>query len=224
MTTYLIKGLTRAGTEVFTFTDDAAATRAAEGRFLDHPTAIFSNVGDLANRSGPSLVAFHNALIPEGVKPVNKFETRTIGAERVFALLESQYQHQPVESEAANSKATEAASTKDEDDMTTKGKAKKVKKAKEPKAPRAKKEKKVRVKKDRTFKAAVKSKGGEKSKATALEMISRKMGATAEEIAERLELSVGSAKNLVWYLRRDGNKIVRGTKSDAGRQPYVMAD
>ena len=41
-----------------------------------------------------------------------------------------------------------------------------------------------------------------------------------QEIADKLELSLGSAKNLVWYLRRDGEKIVVDKTSD--RKPYVI--
>jgi len=123
MVTYLILGLSRKDVEVFTFADVAAANRAIETRFANCSTSVVSEVGDLASKSGPSLVAMHNALAPDGAKPVNKFETRSIGAERVFGLLESQFRNQPVESEAANSKVASAAETQNgENEMAKKGK------------------------------------------------------------------------------------------------------
>ena len=228
MTAYLIKGLSRKGMQVFTYTDMAAAERASETRFREHPTTIAASHDDLSSKSGPALVSLYNGLIPEGEKPIERFMTRSAGAERVFELLVKQYQHQPVESESA-SVAPADATTSNEEDMATKGKkstktaAKKTAKPKTPKAPKAPKEKKVRaprVPKDRNYKAEVVSKGSEKAKASALDLIQRANGATADEIKERLGVSLGTAKNLVWYLRRDGHKIVVDRTKE--RKPYVI--
>lgn len=175
--------------------------------------------------SGPALAGLYAKLADlagiGGTTP-SRFATRGDGQRRVFALLEENFKTAP---EAAAPPAsdtpavTDETTTQENDDVATKGKkAKKVKvaqagkKVRTPKAPREKKERKL--------KATIVSKGGEKSKAVALEMIQHKMGATAQEIAEKLELSLGSAKNLVWYLKRDGNKIVVNKESD--RKPYVI--
>jgi hypothetical protein len=143
MVTYLIKGLALKDFGVFTYSDAASATRAAESRFLDETTMIVSAEIDLEAWAGPALVRTYNNLIEEGATPVNKFATRADGARRVFALLEDKYKNQPVESEAANSKATSAAATDEtkpkdgEDDMAVKGKTKKAKAPKKDKAERA---------------------------------------------------------------------------------------
>lgn len=234
--TYLIKGLSRAGTTVFTYSDAASANRAAEMRFPDAPTTVASEEADLLQKSGPALVALYNGLVAEGVPPVNKFTTRADGARRVFVLLIDKYSTQPIEDESSNVAPDDdksAGEDTNEDDMAAKGK--KVKKTPKPKkAPRVKKErvegpKKVRVKKEqpagpkktRAYQDEVISKGSEKRKAEALAMIERKMGATADEIKDKLGLSLGTAKNLVWYLRREGKKIVVDKTSE--RRPYVMA-
>lgn len=185
---------------------------------------VVANPDDLKNKvSGTTMVILHTTLAKiansygrdRKVADVTKFESRSVGARRCFELIEELYQNQAPEA-AAPPKADEVAATTttNEDEMA---KGKKTKKVKAAKAPR---EKKAKVKKDRQYKAAVVSKGGEKAKATALEMIQRKSGATAQEIADKLELSLGSAKNLVWYLRRDGHKIVVDKTSD--RKPYVI--
>jgi len=216
--------------EVFTFADSSAAGRADETRFKDYPTTIASSEADLADKPGPTLVNLYNGLIDEGAPPVNKFTTRGDGARRVFALLVEKYAGQAVEAESENvapGDAKPAGDESNEDSMATKGKkAKKAAKAK--KAPRIKservpKEKRVRAprpKKDRQYKAEVISKGSEKRKADALALIERKTGATAAEIKDKLGVTLGTAKNLVWYLRRDGHKIVVDRESE--RKPYVI--
>lgn len=94
---------------------------------------------------------------------------------------------------------------------------KKMKKTKAAKAPKVKKAPKER----KGYKTEVASTGGTESKAKALELIQRAKGATPAEIAEKLECSLGTAKNLIWYLRRDGKKIVLGEKV-GDRRPYVI--
>lgn len=169
---------------------------------------------DLASFSGPSLVALYNALGAEsGTPPVSRFTTRGDGARRCFTIIEEKYRNQPTEvaAEASSEPEGPADNETNEEGTDDMAKAKKTKKAPKAKVVRIKKE---RVAKGpRVHKSEVKSKGGEASKATALEMIKRANGATAEQIAERLEVSIGTAKNLVWYLRRDGKKIVLDRKT-----------
>lgn len=200
------------------------AKKAIDGARSDGGIAAGADV-DL-NLNGPSLVSLHNALIALAgidVPNVNRFTTRQDGQRRVFALLESNFKTAP---EAAappkvDVPAATSETTTNEDDMATKGKkAKKTKAVKVAKVKKVRTPKAPREKKVRQYKAAVVSKGGEKAKASALEMIERKNGATAQEIADKLELSLGSAKNLVWYLRRDGKKIV--VNKDSERKPYVI--
>lgn len=219
MTAYLIKG-TPPSVEVFTFTDPAAANRAAGSRFEGAPTTVVAEESDLASMSGPAIVALHNALAQDDSQVVSRFATRSDGARRTFARLEERFRAQPTESESKNVPAEVINEGEAEVAPKKSKKAAKPKKARAEKVVRAKKA--PAEKKGRSYKPEVRSTGGTQSKATALEMIQRKNGATVEEIAERLGLSVGSAKNLVWYLRRDGHKIVAGTKSDAGRKPYVI--
>ena len=227
--TYLIKGLSRKGMQVFTYSDISAANRAAETRFTDSPTTVAASDADLMAKSGPALVALYNGLIDDADKAIERFNNRGDGARRVFTLLVEKYAGQPVESESKNVDQADAKSagdteTNNEDDMATKGKkVKKAAKAKVAKAPREKKVREPRAKKDRSYKAEVVSKGSKARMDEALALISRKTGATAEEIKDKLGVSLGTAKNLVWYLRRDGNKIVVGAKAESGRRPYVIA-
>lgn len=181
--------------------------------------------------SGPGLVLLFNELVTianerqDGSKmePTARFTTKGDGQRRCFELLEELYITKAPEA-AAPPKTESPAATNEEDDMASKkGKTKKaprVKKEKVAKAPRVKKapkEKKPRVHKDK-----VASTGGSASKATALELIGRANGATPSQIAEKLDVSLGTAKNLIWYLRRDGHKIVLGKKSGDERV-YVLA-
>jgi ribosomal protein S25 len=169
---------------------------------------------------GPALAALYNVVKADDAAPVERFTSKGDGARRCFAALEARYQNQAVEAAAPSTvESTSAANNEEEGaDMA----AKKTKKAKVAKTPKVKKEKKVRVPKERKgYSTTVKSSGGAASKATALELISRAKGATPEEIAEKLEVSLGTAKNLIWYLRRDGKKIVLGEKS-GDRRPYVI--
>lgn len=221
MIAYLIKGATRKGLAVYTYSNIASATRAAETRFTDYPTTVAAEESDLSRHSGPALVSLYNNLIGEGETPVNKFTTRSDGARRVFTLLVEMYAQQPVESEA-DSVVPETETTTNEDDMKGKTKPKKAKKEPKAKKVRVKKERVAKAPKDRHYKASVVSKGSEKAKGTALEMIQRANGATADEIKDRLGVSLGTAKNLVWYLRRDNYKIVVDRTKE--RKPYVIAD
>ena len=217
MTFYLIKsGQTRADLAVFTFSNEASANRATETRFADYPTRIVETASDFVTNprggaSGPELVALYNALIAEGTAPVERFKTRDAGAERVFALLEAKYKDQPVESEAASFEGEEAAANDETETQESEVAAKKAKVKKPAKAKKAKAEKKPRAAKvkgeKKPYQAEVNSSGGEASKATALELMQRPNGATVERIATKLGVSEGTAKNLIWYLRRDGKKI-----------------
>lgn len=219
-------------------TSEAAATALAGDVTVGGVTGVaVSGVDDLAKLSGPALAMLFNRLIDKAVegdnseKHVARFKDRESGAKRVFDLLETHFKDAP-EAAAPSTGNTSAAESSNEEDMATKGKkstkkvAKKTAKPKTPKAPKAPKapkEKKVRaprVPKDRNYKAEVVSKGSEKAKASALELIQRANGATADEIKERLGVSLGTAKNLVWYLRRDGHKIVVDRAKE--RKPYVI--
>lgn len=182
---------------------------------------VVGDADDLKAFGGPALVALYNTLKPDDAEAVARFTTKADGARRAFAALEARYQNQAVEAAAPSTVSDDSAASDEtihnEDDMT-----KKTKKAKVAKAPKEKKVRAPKVKKERKgYSAKVKSSGGADSKAKALELIGRAKGATPEEIAEKLECSVGTAKNLIWYLRRDGEKIIRGEKA-GDRRPYVI--
>lgn len=161
--------------------------------------------------SGPDLAALYNAVGGESpALKVKRFKDRVDGARRTFGLIHQLYHQKSVEA-AAPSLTAPTESAAEESGM------KKTKKAKAAKTPKAKKAPKER----KGYSAKVKSSGGTESKTKALELLQRAKGATPDEIAEKLGVSTGTAKNLIWYLRRDGKKIVLGEKS-GDRRPYVI--
>lgn len=207
--------------------DSAADARA----FLAASKSVGGNVvGDTDNIKvfgGPAIVALFNAVKANDAEAVTRFTTKADGARRAFAALEARYQNQTVEVAAPSTVSQErvANDETDHNEENTDMPKTKAKKTKAAKAPKAKKETKVRapkVKKERKgYSAKVKSSGGADSKKTAMELISRVKGATPAEIAEKVGCSIGSAKNLIWYLRRDGAEIILGEKT-GDRRPYVV--
>lgn len=196
--------------------EGAASARATSLVAVD----VVSTVDDLKAFGGPALVALYNALREDGSEPVSRFATKGDAARRCFAALEARHQNQAAGA-AAPSTVDEASAAEPNDGAEVM----KSKKAKVAKAPKPKKEPKAhapKVKKEhKGYSAKVKSSGGAESKGKALELVSRAKGATPEKIAEKLGCSVGTAKNLIWYLRRDGKKIVLGEKA-GDRRPYVI--
>ena len=180
----------------------------------DAPTWLVTCAADLATKPGPLLVKLHNALAPEGTE-VKKFETRMHGADRLFRLINGD---NPKDSAPTAEPA--AAPTALPSNVEKEAEMAKTKKPKKVKTVRVKAVRVAKAPKDRSYKAKVVSKGGEKAMGSALELIKRANGATAQEIADKLEVSLGTAKNLVWYLRRDGKKIVVDKTKD--RKPYVI--
>lgn len=166
-------------------------------------------------KSGPEMVALYNAVGNDPVLHTRRFKDRRDGARRTFGLIARLYPETPAEAAAPSTVEQPGAANPEEgEDMASK-KSKKAKGAR----PKAKKAATRKV--GGGYKAEVASSGGTESKAKALEMIQRAKGATPEEIADKLGVSKGTAKNLIWYLRRDGEKIVLGEKS-GDRRPYVV--
>jgi len=202
-----------------------AAVRASNSPTINGVAA--ASASDL-NLSGPTLAVLFNKLLDKAVPGDNtenhvaRFKDRESGARRVFTLLEEHFKDAPEAAAPSTGNTSAAPETNNEDDMATKGKkkVKKAAKAKVAKAPREKKVREPRPKKDRSYKDEVVSKGSEKRMGEALKLIERKNGATATEIKDGLGVSLGTAKNLVWYLRRDGHKIVVDRASE--RRPYVI--
>lgn len=183
----------------------------------DEQALLIANESDLykAVPSGPDLAALYNAVGGNDlILKVKRFKDRVDGAKRTYGMISRLYPEVPEAAAPSTTFFPSAATTPEEGDMT-----KKTKKAKVAKAPKAKK---ARTPKERKgYSTEVKSSGGAESKAKALELIQRAKGATPAEIAEKLGVSTGTAKNLIWYLRRDGKKIVFGEKS-GDRRPYVI--
>lgn len=200
--------------------EGAASARTTTAVAVD----VVSTEDDLKAFGGPALVALYNAVKADDAEAVTRFTTKADGARRAFAALEARYQNQAVEA-AVPSTVLSTSAAEDDTNINQENDMPKTKKTKAAKAPKVKKEPKAKtpkVKKERKgYSAKVKSSGGAESKTKALELISRAKGATPEEIAEKLDISAGSAKNLIWYLRRDGEKIVLGEKA-GDRRPYVI--
>lgn len=165
---------------------------------------VVSSALDLGGRPGPKIVMLYNALLPEGEKPISKFETRTIGAERTFRALEVKYGNAPAEPAppAVSDPADSSNQPNDEDDMTKKTKTKapkKVKAAKGPKAPR--KPASAKLPKAETDKFGLR-KGTKASESAA--MFAKAAGSTMAKVKEA---TGDTCYNLLNKLKERGHKV-----------------
>ena len=221
MRTYLIKGLSRKGIEVFAFSDAGAAARADESRFADHPTVFGAGEDDFASKlSGPAIVGLHNALIDEGAKPVERFATKGDGAKRLFALLTEKFSTIPVEPESKSVAGADAAATtneNEEDDMATKGK-KTTKAAKPKKAPGEKKAKGApALVREETYKGRILKYGVEGTKSLAQLVVLSKLADNGRNSKSRVKFRAKKVAALVGGTFSIDEKEIVTIKLPAGK-------
>ena len=163
------------------------------------------NIAELLGADSKRLIAIYNSL--PGVVPVKKFTSSAVASKRILTELQKLEAPAVAEGETAEpAKAPKAP-------KVAKAKVAKVAKAAKPaKAPKAAKK----------AKAAKQPKTGTSKKDEVLALISRKNGATLEEIMAATSWQKHTVRGFIAILGKKGTKI-ESFKSEAGARTYKAA-